>query len=240
MKRFILNVSIIIGINVGAASAAPHLTPETYYALKPENYQHQLKYVFKDNLRKDVVLSSLVEPSSSREYLVGIRNQDGKDLVFSITPETRVANIELLKQIENGKAQKHDSTGNKIPIENDPSYIELKKSTPASYKSIKTETRELAIPQEIASRISAAWESALLGVRRERKPDMFLDGAVYHYSMRVKGFGLISGQRSTSDDDRHMTALTRLTDALYSYSRKEATINDIIRFLEEYETSVTK
>lgn len=240
MKKILPLIPFIIGINENIASAAPHLTPEIYYTAKPENYEHQLKYIFKDSLNADVILSSLVTPSSSKEYLVGIRNKNGKNLLFSITPETRVANIKLLKEIESGKSQKYDSKGNKIPFEIDPFYIDLKKSTPLTYKDIKVEIHETVIPQEITDRIFSAWESALLNVKRERKPELFLDGSTYHYSMKIKGFGLISGQRITSDRAPRMTALTGLTDSMYSFSRKEASINEIIFFLDKYETSAEK
>ncbi|XQE67012.1 hypothetical protein ACOAPY_20610 [Pseudomonas sp. P3C3] len=227
---------LVLSLMVGRVFAAPHLLPDLYYASASDEYQEKLRDVFKQGYGSGVVLNCLVTPSFSTEYLVGVRSDDSGVFVFSMTPGSRVANVQWLEAVENGELKKYDEFGEELNYSKDSVYWGLRKVTPRDHRQITVDVKRKVIPLDVSNEIASVWRSALLGVRREEEPEIILDGAVYHYSMRLKGYGVVSGQVSSPVNYVKMRALTELADAMYAYSKGDVDVEVLMQKIKIYKS----
>lgn len=223
-----------------AAFAQPHLIPDVGLLGDYQEYEFKLRNVFAAGYTPDVVLRTVILQTiraRGGEELAGVRQKSSTSFeAFVMTPSSRIWDTELVRLYEAGRIRMLGKDGKNVPLKENTSYQELKRRTPSDYRKISANSRTRSIPGPLAKRLSRVWQAMLLGARQPSRPNEGTDGITYHFSMRVQGYGVLSGHTWTPETGP-TKALADLAHELASYASgqsSEASLETKLRIAEQH------
>ncbi len=237
INSIMLCAAYALGI-ANANAANEHLIPDESVMAGQNSYENKLETFFQEGRDDRSALRSWIIPSFSEEEMILARKGESNYEIVSVQPSTPIQNMERLDEYKAGLIVKLDSKGTIIPFNDDPEYLELKKSTPGDIREMKSVIRRREIPEEIYERMSFIWKDALLGVKRENPPQMALDGNTYTFAAFIDDYGVITGRMYSPDSGTKMAALAELLNAMSNFSNGEAEVDKVRQALDKYDVFV--
>ena len=217
MKLWLPALALVIA-SARCAIGQDHLIPDASVFVDPDPYRLKARHIFAPAFAKDVQLRVLVLPSFEDEFVAGLRRK-GEDVeAFVMRPSSNIWATDVLKKYESGGLQAFKPGVGKIPLEKDEAYQDLKKRTPADFRTIKPIVRARPIPREIAGELAALWKALLLGVKYPDERILGTDGVTYEFSARLKADGEVSGHIWSPEPDTKMGRVVELVDGLADYA----------------------
>jgi hypothetical protein len=224
MQATFISTGVVIALFViQGAFAQPHLIPDAGPFGDEQGYEVMVRQVFSAGFEKNVVLRAVIIESFDTERLIGIREGANGFEAFVISPSSRIWDIELVREYENGSITVIGADRKVVPLEKDDDFKELKRRTPSDVRQISTSVRAKVIPKVFVERIERVWQRMLLGTRHTTQPRLGRDGISYYFSMWVNGYGIITGH-TWSPDQGPTKALAALANQLASYSSANSSI----------------
>jgi hypothetical protein len=222
------------------ASAQDHLLPDTSAFADRYGYQLKCRHVFAPAFEEGVTLRALVRKSSEKEYVVGLQVRGEGALAFVLEASSSIWDTELLERYETGKiGLARTPDGKAIPLEENATYKDLKKRTPADYRTITPVRRARPLPRDLADGIARLWEVMLLDVQHPKKPEHGRDGAAYYFSAWVQGHGDLSGNIWSPKPESKTGQLGRFTEALANFARGNGSLEMLATQLKAARESIT-
>jgi hypothetical protein len=232
--------SIIIAVTtIAVVYAQEHLVPEPGVLAEYDEYDFKVREVFTSAYSDEVVCKVVILGSFGKEQVVGLRTTAGGHEIFSMFPSSSIWDTELVRLHESGQIQSYAKDGKKLTLEQDDSYQDLKKRTPADFRQITIETQAVPLGDSVAHRIAAIWERMLLDTRQPKQWRQGLDGASYHFSMFVSGRGIISGQIWSPKEKTKTAALEELAYALSQYAMRRTDLDALKKIVNRVD-KITK
>lgn len=220
---------------VPSAPAQDQLVPDRDVLSHPDPYRLKVRDVLAQAFEAGVTSRAIVLPAFRVEYAVGLRTTKQGVEVFVLRASSSIWDVEYLKMHEEGRLIVEDEEGNRVPLERDEEYQELKKSTPSDHRKIKTDRRARLFPANLAVKIDALWREMLLDVRHPTKPVDGYDGETYCFSALVPNRGPLSGHVWSPEPDSKTGRLVAVTEALAGYASGTADLN---RLTEQVERAI--
>lgn len=237
MKTHLIAGSLLVVLALPAA-AQDHLNPDTSVFTDPDSHLLKCRHVFAAAFDPEVTVRMLVIPSFSKEYVVAIHEDGERAQAFVLEPSSSIWDTELLELYKKGEiGPSLTSDGKEIPLDQDQSYIALKKRAPEDYRAIKAVRRARPLPQAVADGIEKLWKVMLLDVRHSDKEDG-LDGVTYHFSMWVNRRGDLSGHAWEPKPESKTGQLARLAEALADYAKGAIPLKALEQRLEAAKKSI--
>jgi len=209
----LLGLMVVCGL-----CAQEHLEPETGVLANPDRYSLKVQEVFSSALTNQAVCQAVILASFEPERMVGLQRSDKGIEAFSLSPSSTIWDTEVIALHESGEIETWDTNFHKLSLAENESYQALKKATPADYRSIKVTVKAQPIDEALGGRIATVWKRMLMGVRHPKEKRAGCDGVTYHFSMWIKGRGILSGQVWSPDSKSRTAALVELTEALSRYA----------------------
>ena len=227
MKSSLIALALVV-LAARAALSQDHLIPDVGVLVDPDVYHQKIRHVFGQAFDKDVTLRVVVLPSFKNEYAVGVRIKDEAAEVFLLEPSSSIWDTELVRLSKAGHIRTFSLKGGKeIPLDDDEDFKELKRKTPADYRTIKANRKARPIPRDLADRLQKLWGDMLLGVKHPAEPINGDDGVTYHFSAWLLGRGDLSGQVWSPDEDSKTGRLTALVEELAAYVKEGASLDKL-------------
>jgi len=135
-----------------AALAQDHLIPDVGVLVDPNEYHRKIRHVFGQAFDKDVTVRVVVLPSFKNEYLVGVRIKDEVAEAFLLEPSSMIWGTELVRLYTSGHIQRFGG-GREVVLDDDEKFQEMKRRTPADYRTIKANRKARPIPRDIADQL---------------------------------------------------------------------------------------
>jgi hypothetical protein len=229
--RTFLAIALLLLSGRHAAATNDHLQPNTSYVVEPDLYQRMLSQVFHPIYQeRDLKLAVLITPSFKPEQVVGIRSRDGKNEVVVAAARQSIWGY---VDVESYEAAQRDEPYSYLIEESD--YKSQRAQLPGSYRDVPLDIASVPVDAELAKRISSVWKSALLSARQPVEPELGLDGTTFTFSMRVHGYGVLSGSTWSPDADTDMHSLVTLAKVMQQYATGNKAVTDVERAVGEYE-----
>lgn len=238
MKTTVLSFLAVLTL-FGSARAQDHLVPETGPGGGPEAYLLKVNELFGAAQREEIICQVTIIPSFVPEKLVGIRKTATAHEVFTITAASSIWNTELVRLQEAGRTTKFNKQGKRLGLEEDKSFQDLKSSTPADFRQIKTVVQAAAIDETLALQVRAIWERMLLATRQPKEPHHGFDGVSYHFSMAVSGRGILGGQIWSPDEKSKTGALVDVAYSLAGFANGKVDLAELKKAITRAE-KITK
>jgi hypothetical protein len=220
-------------------SAQDHLIPDTSVFADPDSHLLKCRHVFAPAFKDDVTLRALVLGSFEKEYVVGVEVGDAGAQAFVLEASSSIWDTELLEMYKTGEIGRTITPdGKEVPLEEDEGYKELKKRTPADYRTITPIRRARPLPRDLADGIKMVWEVMLLDVRHPKRSGDGLDGVEYHFSASVQERGDISGHIWSPGAESKTGQLARLAEALANFARGAGSLETLTTRLESAKKSI--
>jgi len=216
------------------AAAQEYLEPEPGVLAQMDNYDVKIGRVFAAAYAGDVVLRAFILPSFVPEEVVGIRHTDERYEAFVMAPTSTIWNTEIVRLYESGHITTSDNNGKPVPLAKNVEYQKLKRRTP-DIRKITAKTKAVALPGPLAQRIAQVWQRMLLDARHPKAPRDGNDGATYHFSMWIQGYGIVSASIWSPDEGSRTGALTDLASALAQYAKGQLDSEQLAKALKPLE-----
>ena len=204
---------------------------------KRDEYNVILRKVFKRIYGPDLVLSVLCVPSFVPEEAAGILRTSQGYQVFAATPSASTWETEYHRFIKEAGAN-----GREIPYNR---AKNLKKGLPYDYRGIKTRIQARPVSAGLAERIKQLWQAKLLeALHPRRTPDeieryIVLDGVSYHYSMPLRGQGIVTAEGLLAVENTPVWLMGELSEKLIAYAKGKASEDDLKKALRRVENKKT-
>jgi len=220
-------LSILVACKLLAATKAQdHLFPEPGLLAKYDFYEFKVREVFAAAYADEIICKVVIFGSFENERVVGLRKTASGHEVFSMSPSSSIWDTELVRLHESDQIQT-SKNGKVLTLEQNESYQDLKKRTPADFRKITIEQKAVPIAEALARQIAGIWERMLLGTRQPKEWRQGLDGASYHFSMVGSDRGIISGQIWSPKEKTKTAALEELAYALSDYAMGRASTENL-------------
>jgi hypothetical protein len=232
MKTHVWSLALLVALAL-PARARDHLIPDTSAFADPDSYLLKCRHVFAAAFEHDATVRALVLKSFEKAYVVGLHVGDEGAQAFVLEASSSIWDTELLEMYKTGEIGLTTTPdGKEIPLEENETYKDLKRRTPADYRVIKAVRRARPLPRDVADEIKALWEVMLLDVRHPKKSEDGLDGATYHFSAWVQGRGDLSGNIWSPKPESKTGQLVRLAEALANFARGAGSLETLTTRLE--------
>ncbi len=219
------------------ASGQDHLSPERGVLADPHDYHYMVSQVFLSAYEPEVFARCVVLPSFRKEYVVGLRETEEGAEAFRMEASSHIWDIVSLKDYESGQVVVFGKDGKEVPLEQNRSYQDLKKRTPADYHQIKTVDARRPLPKPLAEDIGAIWRTMLLDARYPDEIDRSKDGTTSHYSAFVLERGNLGGELRNKGTGP-AKALTQLRVKLDEYVRGLCDLDALSKELEAAKAAI--
>ncbi len=235
MKTSLATLALLLSL-AASAPAQDHLVPDADAFADPDSYRLKLRDVFEEAFDEGVILRSLVLPSFTLEYLIGVK-LDGEHVeAFVLEPSASVWMSERLDNCQNA-IKYHEEKGEKVPPELIERLKDLKEKA-VDHREIKATRRTQPLPRELAEEIKTIWKTMLLDVRHPKELNDITHGVIYHYSAEITGHGEISGNIYHPKPGSKTGDLTSVALALAEYARGKSDLDALRKKVERARISI--
>jgi hypothetical protein len=182
-----------------------------------------------------VELRAILLPSFSPEFALFV---DEKSRIVVLSPkETSIWSHEHRELVREGVIERFDAEGRKIPSDEG---NDAEKKIPEKIGDLRIEKRSRAIPPALLKAVREVWEDALMHATHAQESHSGLDGARWHYSLWIRGRGVLSGTVWSPNAGTIPSALNDVLAALIEYVSREANESHIESALWNYKIATKR
>jgi len=212
--RFWTMLALLLALAATAvpASAQDRLFHVTRMEGEPfAGYEANIRLVFGEVYRADVLASVIVKPSFSPEIAIGLRAKGNGYELFALTPKEMIWTYSTIASMERGSQHVMNDKGVDITARE---IATLKATVPARPQDLPLQRCAIALQAEPARAILAVWGKMLGEVRADDQPGFGNDGTSYIFSVPGAEAEVWEPEKSS-----RVGLFVTLTEAMYAYCR---------------------
>ena len=199
--------------------AQRNLVPEAGILAEYDSYDYKVRTLFAKGYSRGIVFRMVCRPSFTPEWLVGVRKANGGYSAFVLRPQEHIWKTELVPMYESGQITEivMDDSGASVSRIATNDISRLKREVPQDFRKIPVEEQSCALDPHISELLARCWSRMLLGSRHPRQSSLGCDGTTYHFSMRVRERGIVSGRALSPSPQSQTGLLSSLGELLATY-----------------------
>jgi hypothetical protein len=205
-----------------------------------EDYTKMVLDFFREIYGKDILLRMVAFPSFHPEFAVGIRESAGVYSVLRLAPRKQLWAYKTKQLMETGQITHVSESGH---VKTNEDIERINNEYPSDYREVPIDKCSAPLDESIARGLRDVWSLMLLETRYSPDPRLGLDGADYHFSMRVTQYGgIYAGKIWSPPEESKPGRLVAIGNSLADYcmkaserreieSRLRKQVNDLLKAL---------
>lgn len=181
-------------------------------------YTHLVLSYLSSAYEDDVIVRLIGLPSFSPEYLLGIKEVEGKYSIFYESPKMQLWGYQMMPMMEQGSVKVMNEEGEFVKDEE--GLKELESQYPKDPLDIPRVSCNKNIEKTLANDIIFVWREMVYETKYPREPNMGLDGETYHFSAKMWGNVNYAGKVWSPPSDSKTGKLVAISELMYEYCLK--------------------